>query len=44
MKMSEKWVIYLFTNDRQTVNYYSTMRALELICFDYNTQEMMKNE
>ena len=28
--------------DRQTVNYYSTIHALELIYFDSNTQETMK--
>ena len=32
-------VIYLLTTDRQTVNYYSTINALELIYFDSNTQE-----
>ena len=31
-------VIYLRTTDRQTVNYYSTIHALELIFFDSNTQ------
>ena len=28
--------------ERQTVNYYSTIHALELIYFDSNTQETMK--
>ena len=31
-------VIYLRSTDRQTVNYYSTIHALELIYFDSNTQ------
>ena len=31
-------VIYLLTTDRQTVNYYSTIHALELIYFDSNIQ------
>ena len=31
-------VNYLRTTDRQTVNYYSTIHALELIYFDSNTQ------
>ena len=31
-------VIYLRTTDRQTVNYYSTIHALELIYFDSNTK------
>ena len=35
-------VIYLRSTDRQTVNYYSTIHALELIYFDSNTQEMTK--
>ena len=30
-------MIYLLTTDRQTVNYYSTIHALELIYFDSNT-------
>ena len=37
-------VIYLLTTDRQTVNYYSTIQALELIVFDSNTQETMKKQ
>ena len=39
--MREARVIYLLTTDRQTVNYYSTIHALELIYFDSNTQEMI---
>ena len=35
-------VIYLLKSDRQTVIYYSTIHALELIYFDSNTQEAMK--
>ena len=35
-------MIYLRTTDRRTVNYYSTIHALELIYFDSNTQEMTK--
>ena len=31
-------VFYLHTTDRLTVNYYSTIHALELIYFDSNTQ------
>ena len=31
-------VIHLHTYDRQTVNYYSTIHALELIYFNSNTQ------
>ena len=31
-------VIYLCTTDQQTVNYYSTIHALELIFLDSNTQ------
>ena len=38
----EARVIYLLTTDRQTVTYYSTIHALELIYFDSNTQETMK--
>ena len=30
--------------NRPTMNYYSTIHALELICFDSNTQEMMKKQ
>ena len=37
-------VIYLLTTDRQTVSYYSTIHALELICFNSNTQETMKKQ
>ena len=40
----EARVIYLLTTDRQTVNYYSTIHALELIYFDSNTQETMKKQ
>ena len=36
--------IYLLTTDRQTVIYFSTIHALELIYFDSNTQEMMKKQ
>ena len=36
--------VYLLTTDRQTVIYYSTIRTVELICFDSNTQEMMKKQ
>ena len=32
------------TTDRQTLNYYSTIHALELIYFDSNTQETMKKQ
>ena len=32
----------LLIADQQTVIYYSTIQALELICFDSNTQETMK--
>ena len=35
----EARVIYLLTNDRQTMNYYSAMHELELIYFDSNTQK-----
>ena len=35
---------YLLISDRQTVNYYSTIHALELIYFDSNTQETMKKQ
>ena len=38
----EARVIYLLSTDRQTVNYYSTIHALELIYFYSNTQETMK--
>ena len=31
-------VIYLRTNDRQTVNYYTTIHALERIYFDSNSE------
>ena len=31
-------VIYLRTTDPQTVNYYSTIHALEMILFDSNTK------
>ena len=31
-------VSYLRTTDQQTVNYYSTIHALELIFFNSNTQ------
>ena len=31
-------MIYILTTDRQTVNYYSTIHALEVIHFDSNTQ------
>ena len=37
-------MIYLHTTDRQTVKYYSTIHALELIYFDSNTQETMKKQ
>ena len=37
-------MIYLLTTERQTVNYYSTIHALELIYFDSNTQETMKKK
>ena len=40
----EARVMYLLTTDRQTVNYYSTIHALELIYFDSNTQETMKKQ
>ena len=36
------WVIYLRTIHRQTVNYYSTIHAIELIYFDFNTQWTVK--
>ena len=32
------------TSDRQTVIYYSTIHALELIYFDSTTNEMMKKQ
>ena len=35
-------VIFLLTTDRQTVIYYSTIHALELIYFNSNTQKTMK--
>ena len=31
-------VIFLLTTDRQSVNYYSTIHAIELIYFDSNTR------
>ena len=37
-------VIYFLTTDRQTVNYYSIIHALEIIYFDSNTQETMKKQ
>ena len=37
-------MIYLFTTDRQTVNYYSTIHTLELTYFHSNTQETMKKQ
>ena len=40
--IQEARVIYLLTTDRQTVIYYSTIHALELIYFDSNTQKTMK--
>ena len=40
----EARVIYLLTTDRQTVNYYSTIHAIELIYFDSYTQETIKNQ
>ena len=40
----ETRVIYQLATDRQTVNYYSTIHALELIFFDSNTQETMKKQ
>ena len=38
----EARVIYLLTTDSQTVNYYSTIHAVELIFFD--TQETIKKQ
>ena len=40
----EARVIYLLTTDRQTVIYYSTIHALELIYFDSNTQKTIKKQ
>ena len=40
----EVQVIYLLTTDRQTVNYYSTIHALELTYYDCNTQDRLKKQ
>ena len=40
----EVQVIYLLTTDRQTVNYYSTIHALELTYYDSNTQDRLKKQ
>ena len=40
----EAGVIYLLTLDRRSVNYYSTIRAPEVIYFDSNTQETTKQQ
>ena len=39
---SAQLVIYLRTTDRQAVNYYSTIHAVELIYFDSSKQETTK--